>query len=134
MITNEPRQRYRTVTDLDEIKGLLRGKPTVAFDFETSPTDAWRREEWAALDAHKSVIAGCSFATDEDTVFYVPLNHRVGKNAERQDELWQFLKDEIFESSSVMKMAGMLMMPPSAGTCVSAWPGSMPAESRRPVT
>ena len=105
MITNEPRQRYRTVTDLDEIKGLLRGKPTVAFDFETSPTDAWRREEWAALDAHKSVIAGCSFATDEDTVFYVPLNHRVGKNAERQDELWQFLKDEIFESSSVMKIA-----------------------------
>ena len=105
MITNEPRQRYRTVTDLDEIKGLLRGKPTVAFDFETSPTDAWRRDEWAALDAHKSVIAGCSFATDEDTVFYVPLNHRVGKNAERQDELWQFLKDEIFESSSVMKIA-----------------------------
>ena len=38
------------------------------------------------------------------------------------------------ESKSVMKMAGMLMMPPSAGTCVSAWPGSMPAESSRPVT
>jgi DNA polymerase-1 len=99
------RQRYRTVTSLDEIKDLLRGKPTVAFDFETSPTDAWRGDEWAALDAHKSVIAGCSLATDEDTVFYVPLAHRVGKNAERQDELWQFLKDEIFESSSVMKIA-----------------------------
>lgn len=37
MITNEPRQRYRTVTSLDEIEDLLRGKPTVAFDFETSP-------------------------------------------------------------------------------------------------
>ena len=65
---------YRSITDLTEIMALLRGKSPVAFDFETAPTDEWRSDPRAALDAHKSVIVGCSFATDDGNVFYVPMN------------------------------------------------------------
>ncbi len=96
---------YRCVTDLEEIKSLLRGKSPVAFDFETSPVDKWRADSRAALDASKAVIAGVSFATDENNVFYVPLTHRVGVNAENQDELWTFLKAEVYENPAVIKIA-----------------------------
>lgn len=96
---------YRSITDLTEIMALLRGKSPVAFDFETAPTDEWRSDPRAALDAHKSVIVGCSFATDDGNVFYVPMNHRTGRNAEKQPELWAFLKTEVFESPDVIKIA-----------------------------
>ena len=96
---------YRSITDLTEIMALLRGKSPVAFDFETAPTDEWRNDPRAALDAHKSVIVGCSFATEDGDVFYVPLNHRAGRNTENQDELWAFLKTEIFENTDVIKVA-----------------------------
>ena len=96
---------YRCITDLNEVKELLTGKSPLAFDFETSATDEWRQDSRAALDAHKSVIAGVSFSFAEGDAFYVPLTHRCGKNAEKQDELWAFLKEEIFESDRVMKIA-----------------------------
>ena len=96
---------YRSITNFNEIQKLLCGKSLVAFDFETSPTDAWRDDELAALDAHKSVIVGISFATDAGDVFYVPLAHRTGHNAEQQDELWEFLHFEIFQNTSVTKIA-----------------------------
>ncbi len=96
---------YRSITDLNTIKNLLRGQSPVAFDFETSPTDAWREDEMAALDARKSVIAGISFATDAGDVFYVPLAHRAGRNAEQQDELWDFLRSEVFQNTGVIKIA-----------------------------
>lgn len=96
---------YCSITKLTEIINLLRGQTVVAFDFETAPTEQWREDPRAALDAHKSVIVGCSFATDDGAVFYVPMNHRAGQNVERQEELWQFLKEEVFESGSVVKIA-----------------------------
>jgi DNA polymerase I len=96
---------YRSITDLNEIKELLRGKSPVAFDFETSAADEWRSDSRAALDAHKSVIAGVSFSFAEGDAFYVPLTHRCGRNAGNQDELWAFLKEEIFESGKVFKVA-----------------------------
>ncbi len=96
---------YRTETRLSNIIGLLRGKSPVAFDFETAPDDAYRTEDKAALDAHKAHIVGISFSIEEGDAFYVPLAHKVGVNAERQDELWEFLKHEVFVSRSVMKIA-----------------------------
>jgi len=64
----------------------------VAFDFETAPDEAYRSEDRAALDAHKSHITGISFSMEEGVAFYAPLAHKVGINAEKQDELWTFLK------------------------------------------
>ena len=49
---------YSCVTTLKKIKDYLAGAAIVAFDFETSPTEAYRSEEKAALDAHKAEITG----------------------------------------------------------------------------
>ena len=95
---------YKTITDAAEVIHVLKGSSPVAFDFETAPDAEWKHEERAALDPHKAHIVGISFATDDD-VFYVPLAHRVGQNAGNQDKLWAFLKEELFESTNVMKIA-----------------------------
>lgn len=96
---------YRTLTDLPSIKRYLQGVTPVAFDFETAPDDAYRTEPKAALDAHKSHIVSISFSTTEGDAINVPLCHRIGVNCEKQDELWAFLKKEVFENSSIIKIA-----------------------------
>lgn len=72
---------YQCVTTLKEIHIYLQGATIVAFDFETAPTDAYRHEERAALDAHKAEIVGISLSVAEDSAIYVPLKHRMGNNA-----------------------------------------------------
>ena len=67
---------YSCVTTLDRIKGYLAGAAVVAFDFETSPMEAYRREEKAALDAHKSTVTGVSFSVSAGSGIYVPLRHK----------------------------------------------------------
>ena len=98
-------ENYRSVTDLSVIKELLNNNRPVAFDFETAPDEAYRSEDRAALDAHKSHITGISFSMEERIAFYVPLTHKVGINAEKQEELWAFLKEAVFENTSRVKIA-----------------------------
>lgn len=96
---------YRCVTDFETVKKLLSGKTVIAFDFETSPDEPYRNDPKAALDAHKSTVTGVSFSYMPEDAFYVPLRHRTGINAERQNELWNFLRQEVFESRTVLKIA-----------------------------
>ena len=98
-------ENYRSVTAIAEIKELLNNNRPVAFDFETAPDEAYRSEDRAALDAHKSHITGISFSMEEGVAFYAPLAHKVGINAEKQDELWTFLKEAVFENTSRVKIA-----------------------------
>ena len=124
---------YRSITRLSEIIALLRGKSHVTFDIETAPDEVYRTEYRAALDAHKAHIVGISFSTAEGDAFYVPLAHRVGVNAEKQEELWDFLRREIFENRAVVKIAhnlsfeamflyamGIVVQPPCYDTIAAA--------------
>lgn len=96
---------YRCITALEELRAYLSGASPVAFDFETAPDENYRDEERAALDAHKSHIAGISFSVAENSGVYIPLTHRIGQNAEMLTELWQWLMDEFFLNPTVTKVA-----------------------------
>lgn len=96
---------YRCVTALAGLQTYLSGASPVAFDFETAPDEAYREEPKAALDAHKSHIVGISFSVAEGTGVYVPLTHRIGQNAINQEEIWQWLMNEIFQSINIIKIA-----------------------------
>jgi len=52
---------YKPIHTLDELKTYLSGATHVAFDFETAPDTKYRKEEKAALDAHKSISLGLVF-------------------------------------------------------------------------
>ena len=97
--------KYRCLTDLEQIKAYVDNNRPIAFDFETSPNELYRREDKAALDAHKAHIVGISFSVDEGDAIYVPLAHNSNTNAEQQDKLWEFLKDKVFENKSRVKIA-----------------------------
>lgn len=71
---------YRCVTTVQEIQDYIGNAAIVAFDYETAPDESYRTEEKAALDPHKSHIAGCSFSVKEHTGIYVPVAHKIGKN------------------------------------------------------
>ena len=124
---------YQYITELNEIKSALSGKNLLAFDFETSPNESYRAEDKAALDAHKAHIVGISFSASEGNAFYIPLAHKLGINAEFQDELWVFLKNEVFENRNVIKVAhnlafeamflyakGIVLQPPCYDTIAAA--------------
>ncbi|NLI93481.1 MAG: bifunctional 3'-5' exonuclease/DNA polymerase [Peptococcaceae bacterium] len=96
---------YKCITRLDEIAAYLEGAKLIAFDFETSPTEKYRQDERAALDAHKAQITGMSFSVAEGSAVYVPLTHKVGKNAENPDVILQYLKKTLFENTQVTKVA-----------------------------
>lgn len=96
---------YKSVITLDEIRAYLKGAEIIAFDFETSPTDAYRDEEKAALDAHKSIIAGVSFSVSEGTAIYVPLSHRTGQNIKDKNTTLMCLSDIVFTNPNVIKVA-----------------------------
>ena len=51
---------YKPIHTLDELQTYLSGATVVAFDFETAPTEKYRKEDKAALDAHKSRIVPAS--------------------------------------------------------------------------
>ena len=88
---------YQCVLSLSRIREYLSGAVVVGFDFETAPMEEYRLEERAALDAHKSVIAGVSFSVSEGSGIYVPLRHRAGENAAAPGEIWQYLRQAFFE-------------------------------------
>lgn len=96
---------YKCITTMDELTSYLEGSKLVAFDFETSPTDKYRQDARAALDAHKAQITGMSFSVAEGSAVYVPLTHKVGNNAENPDAILQYLKKALFENNQVTKVA-----------------------------
>ena len=77
----------------------------MAFDFETSPMEAYRAEGKAALDAHKATITGVSFSVAEGSGIYVPLRHKRGRNIERPEEVMGYLQGAFFENATVIKVA-----------------------------
>lgn len=96
---------YKPILSLLELQDYLSDAPLVAFDFETAPDEKYRNEEKAALDAHKSHIAGISFSVAEGTGIYLPLTHRIGNNADEPAEIWSWLKSTLFENIIITKIA-----------------------------
>lgn len=96
---------YSCVTTLDRIKEYLAGAAVVAFDFETSPKEAYRTEERAALDAHKADITGVSFSVSEGSAIYVPLRHKTGRNIQKPEAVMAYLRGTLFENAVVIKVA-----------------------------
>ena len=96
---------YKSIHTLEELQNYLSDADLVAFDFETAPDEKYRKEEKAALDAHKSLVVGISFSVAESDGIYLPLAHRIGKNAAQQDAIWDWLKSEFFMNFNVIKVA-----------------------------
>lgn len=96
---------YKCVTEPSKLHEYICGAKIIAFDFETAPTDKYRNDNKAALDPHKSVIVGISFSVAVDSAIYVPLTHRVGKNADKGAEILNYLKTAVFENKNVIKIA-----------------------------
>jgi len=97
-------QDYKTIRSIAEIDEYIGNATILAFDFETAATDAYREEEYSALDAHKSDITGISISVAAGTARYIPLRHRVGQNAD-VETVMAYLRSRIFCSSKIMKIA-----------------------------
>ena len=93
---------YKCVTTVDGIRDYIGGSRIVAFDFETAPDDPYREEDKAALDPARARIVGCSFSVKEGTGIYVPVDHRVGTNIER-DAFFTFLTAFLMNNGSVRR-------------------------------
>lgn len=96
---------YTCVLTLKKIQEYLAGADVVAFDFETSPTEDYRAEERAALDAHRAAITGVSLSVAEDSGIYIPLRHRIGRNAAKPEGVINYLRQAVFENTGVIKVA-----------------------------
>ena len=123
---------YRCETNLQEIEKYLRGAGVVAFDFETAPLPAYREDEKAALDAHRSHIVGVSLSVAEGSAVYVPLRHLRGPNADPV-QIIPFLRDALWMNPAVVKVAhnlsfeamflyalGVVVQPPCYDTIAAA--------------
>lgn len=97
-------QDYKTIRSIAEIDAYIGNAEIVAFDFETAAEDAYREEEYSALDAHKSDITGISISVAAGTARYIPLRHRVGQNAD-VDAVMAYLRSRIFNSKRIVKIA-----------------------------
>jgi DNA polymerase I len=95
---------YRCTTDITEIENYITGAAEVAFDFETAPLDKYRNENFAALDPHRSDIVGISLSVKAGSGIYVPLSHRLYKNAVFE-EVMNLLRDKLFQNDSIIKIA-----------------------------
>jgi DNA polymerase-1 len=95
---------YRAVTALGGVRKYLSGAGVIAFDFETAPDEPWRDDARAALDPHKAHIVGISFSHAEGEGIYLPIAHKVGRNAAALPAIWQYLA-EFFADKSVTKIA-----------------------------
>ena len=97
-------QEYKTVRTVAEIEEYIGDAEVIAFDFETAPTDEYRDEEMAALDAHKSDIVGISMSKEAGTAIYVPLRHRAYENADASIVM-SYLTSRLFTSRKITKLA-----------------------------
>ncbi|MCE5343198.1 MAG: bifunctional 3'-5' exonuclease/DNA polymerase [Eubacteriales bacterium] len=123
--------KYQYVTTLPDLKTYLGDSWIVAFDFETSPLDAYRDVPMAALDPAMAQITGVSFSVAEGTAVYVPLRHRQGNNAD-PDEIVSFLAN-LMANRHITKIAhnlsfeakflyhlGIVVQPPCYDTIAAA--------------
>lgn len=123
---------YRCETNLQEIEKHLRGAGVVAFDFETAPLPAYRDDNKAALDAHRSHIVGVSLSVAEGSAIYVPLCHLRGPNAD-PEQIIPFLRNALWMNPAVVKIAhnlsfeamflyalGVVVQPPCYDTIAAA--------------
>ena len=123
---------YRCETNLQEIEKYLRGAGVVAFDFETAPLPAYRDDNKAALDAHRSHIVGVSLSVAEGSAVYVPLRHLRGPNAD-PEQIIPFLRGALWMNRAVVKIAhnlsfeamflyalGIVVQPPCYDTIAAA--------------
>ena len=88
---------YKTIRNIAEIEEYIGSAGVVSFDFETSPTEKYRSDGKAALDAHKADITGVSLSVKAGTGRYIPLRHRVGKNASIPSVM-AFLRQRVFQN------------------------------------
>ena len=95
---------YNPIHTLDALQAYLSGATHVAFDFETAPTEKYRKEDKASLDAHKSRIVGISFSIAEGDAVYLPLKHQTDGNAADQTAIWKWLEG-FFASPDIVKIA-----------------------------
>lgn len=123
---------YRCETNLQEIEKYLRGAGVVAFDFETAPLPAYRDDNKAALDAHRSHIVGVSLSVAEGSAVYVPLRHLRGPNTD-PEQIIPFLRNALWMNPAVVKIAhnlsfeamflyalGVVVQPPCYDTIAAA--------------
>ena len=123
---------YRCETDLRKIEQYLHKADVVAFDFETAPLPAYREDEKAALDAHRSHIVGVSLSVAEGSAIYVPLRHLRGPNADPV-QIIPFLRGALWMNPAVIKIAhnlsfeamflyalGVVVQPPCYDTIAAA--------------
>ena len=123
---------YRCETNLQEIEKYLRGAGVVAFDFETAPLPAYREDDKAALDAHRSHIVGVSLSVAEGSAIYVPLRHLHEPNAD-PEQIIPFLRGALWMNPAVIKIAhnlsfeamflyalGVVVQPPCYDTIAAA--------------
>ena len=123
---------YRCETNLQEIEKYLRGAGVVAFDFETAPLPAYRDDNKAALDAHRSHIVGVSLSVAEGSAIYVPLRHLRGPNTD-PEQIIPFLRNALWMNPAVIKIAhnlsfeamflyalGVVVQPPCYDTIAAA--------------
>ena len=98
------KQDYRTVRTVTEIREYLGKADVIAFDFETSPTDEYRADDKASLDPHKSDITGISLSAETGTGIYIPLRHRIGRNA-NEKRIMDYLTERVFLNTETVKVA-----------------------------
>ena len=123
---------YRCETDLRKIEQYLHKADVVAFDFETAPLPAYREDDKAALDAHRSHIVGVSLSVAEGSAIYVPLRHLRGSNAD-PEQIIPFLRGALWMNPAVVKVAhnlsfeamflyalGVVVQPPCYDTIAAA--------------
>lgn len=123
---------YRCETDLRKIEQYLHKADVVAFDFETAPMPAYREDDKAALDAHRSHIVGVSLSVAEGSAVYVPLRHLRGPNAD-PEQIIPFLRGALWMNRAVVKIAhnlsfeamflyalGVVVQPPCYDTIAAA--------------
>lgn len=96
---------YRCITNKDELQEYIGNCKLIAFDFETAPTEKFRNSDKAALDPYKAIIVGISFSVAEGSAVYIPLNHRVGRNAENTIDILDYLQTTVFMNKNVIKIA-----------------------------
>ncbi|MCD8014614.1 MAG: bifunctional 3'-5' exonuclease/DNA polymerase [Lachnospiraceae bacterium] len=123
--------RYTCVTSVEEIRKYIGQSKVVAFDFETAPDMAYKKEEKAALDSARAHICGCSFSVEKGTGIYVPVEHLVGANIDKKgffEFLAEFLSDtgivkiahNIAFESSMAYARGIVIQPPVYDTICAA--------------
>jgi DNA polymerase-1 len=120
--------KYMLAKSIDDIKSYLDGADVVAFDFETAPLDAWRHDDKAALDPHKSHIVGVSFSREPGTGIYVPMAHKETQyNLEMTDILREFAQSDVVKiahnlafETMFLYANGITIKPPVYDTMLAA--------------